>query len=98
MIHLITWRHRFHSSRSRVFANISTLDKPGNGPRIPAAPRKQDGKGAQYGLRKSQRCNRYGLLPELRQGPLSQLRTQWRARANPLRTMLDGVAKRAESV
>ena len=36
-------------------------------PRIPAAPQEQDGKGAQYGLRKSQWCQCNSLLPELRQ-------------------------------
>src|SRR5260370_11064233 len=69
-----------------------------NGPRIPAAPRKQYGEGAQYGLRKSQRCPRYGLLPELRQGPLPQLRAQRRWRSNTLRAMLHGISNGAQSI
>src|SRR5579859_5747313 len=77
MIQLITWRHRFHIT----------------GPRIPAAPLKQDGEGAQYGLRKSQRCDRYRLLPELRQGALPQLRAQRRRGPGSLRTVLGGMAE-----
>ncbi len=50
------------------------------------------GKGAQYGLRKSQWCQRNGLLPELRQSTLRRLRAQRGRRADSLRAVLDGMA------
>src|ERR1039458_4334599 len=86
-----------HSSRSARPSTIPTtfLKLPSRfstGPRSPAAPLRHYGKGAQYGLRKSQRQRRNRLLPELRQGALRQLRAQRGWRADPLRTLLDGMA------
>ena len=76
---VLAWTLRNSRASQRPKGPLTIWKHPSRfrtGPRIPAAPQKQYGKGAQYGLRKSQwsQCN--GLLPELRQGALRGLCSQ----------------------
>src|SRR5208337_5282164 len=63
-----------------------------------AAPLQQYGKGAQDGLRKSQRCECNSFLPELRQGNLRNVRSECGSGADSLRTVRDAMAESAAAL